>query len=339
MAIEEKQGNEHGAANTFHQLGIIAQEQRNFATAEKWYKKSLEIKEKQGNEHGAATTFNQLGVIAKEQRDFATAEKWYKKSLAIEEKQGNEHGAAKTYLNLGVISMNFEVAEKWYKKALAIFEKLGDEYNSAKIYHNLGGVAQDRQNFQAAEQWYKKSLTISEKQGDAHGTALSYAAFGLLAGSLSKRAESGQWFIKAAQNFSAIGDQHHLDSIVKDYIKNLNAADPETQAILRQNWQQAGLDRIRPLGKVEQKETALDALDLFERYFDNKKHIQECFDTINEIMKTRSEKNQQRTEPDRTTPFEHLEQTRHDGEKTCHHTTLYNWLIGKISCIFKTIKK
>ena len=60
---QEKQGNEHGAATTYHQLGMIALEQRDFAQAEQWYRKSLAIHqniEKQGNEHGAATTYHQL---------------------------------------------------------------------------------------------------------------------------------------------------------------------------------------------------------------------------------------------------------------------------------------
>src|SRR5271157_3961775 len=76
----------------YHQLGMIAQERRDFASAEQWYRKSLAIKEKQGDEHGAAIAYGQLGTIAQEQRDYASAEQWYRKSLAIEEKQGNEHG-------------------------------------------------------------------------------------------------------------------------------------------------------------------------------------------------------------------------------------------------------
>ena len=100
----EKHGNEHGAASTYHQLGTIAEERRDFETAEKWYLKSLEIKEKQGNEHGAASTYHQLGMIAQERRDFETAEKWYLKSLEIEEKHGNEHGAASTYGQLGILA-------------------------------------------------------------------------------------------------------------------------------------------------------------------------------------------------------------------------------------------
>src|SRR5208283_103231 len=36
--------------------------------------------------------YHQLGMIAQERRDFASAEQWYRKALAIEEKQGDEHG-------------------------------------------------------------------------------------------------------------------------------------------------------------------------------------------------------------------------------------------------------
>jgi len=77
-------------------LGTLAQERRDFVAAEACYRRSLAIKEKQGNEHGAATTYHQLGTLAQERRDFADAEAWYRKSLAVKEKQGNEHGAATT---------------------------------------------------------------------------------------------------------------------------------------------------------------------------------------------------------------------------------------------------
>ena len=89
---------------TYHQLGRIAEEQRDFPTAEDWYRKSLAIEEKQGNEHGAAITYHQLGIIAEDQRDFPTAEGWYRKSLAIKENQGDEHGVASTLSQLGLLN-------------------------------------------------------------------------------------------------------------------------------------------------------------------------------------------------------------------------------------------
>ncbi len=71
MSLENKEplGDELGAARTYHQLGIIAEAQRDFSQAEQWYKKSLEISERQRNEHGAASTYHQLGMIAQEQGD------------------------------------------------------------------------------------------------------------------------------------------------------------------------------------------------------------------------------------------------------------------------------
>ncbi len=73
-------GKNHGdakiEAGAYHQLGMIAKEQRDFASAEQWCRKAMAIKEKQGDEHGAALTYHQLGMIAEERRDFASAEQW-----------------------------------------------------------------------------------------------------------------------------------------------------------------------------------------------------------------------------------------------------------------------
>ena len=61
---------------------MIAQEQRDFAAAERWYQKALAIKEKQGNEHGAASTYHQLGRIAHQssatsrRRSSGTGRRW-----------------------------------------------------------------------------------------------------------------------------------------------------------------------------------------------------------------------------------------------------------------------
>jgi len=79
---------------------MIAQGQRDFASAELWYLKALAIFEEKGDEHGAAITYHTLGIIAQEQRDFAGAERWYHKALAIWVKYGNKHHEAITRSNL-----------------------------------------------------------------------------------------------------------------------------------------------------------------------------------------------------------------------------------------------
>ncbi|MDE6016819.1 MAG: hypothetical protein K2H41_14215, partial [Acetatifactor sp.] len=47
------------------------------------YKKSLAIEEKQGNEHGASITYHQLGRIAQERRDFSQAGDFYLRSIKM----------------------------------------------------------------------------------------------------------------------------------------------------------------------------------------------------------------------------------------------------------------
>ena len=81
------------AATTYHQLGRIAQERRDFDEAERWYRKSLAIDEKQGNEHGAALTYGQLGILAGLQEDYLASGEWLLKALFILQKYNDQHRA------------------------------------------------------------------------------------------------------------------------------------------------------------------------------------------------------------------------------------------------------
>ncbi len=178
VVAEDKEGE----AGAYHQLGRIAEERRDFNSAETWYRKSLAISEKQ-YKHRAAQTYHQLGVIAQQRRDFNLAETWYQKSLAIKEKHGDERGAAKSYGQLGSLALmrrDYPEAESLHLRTLELFEKLSDYQSMAMAYHQLGLIAREQGDFNSAETWYRKSLAISEKQ-DRHGAALTYHELGVIA--------------------------------------------------------------------------------------------------------------------------------------------------------------
>ncbi|MDR1736138.1 MAG: tetratricopeptide repeat protein [Oscillospiraceae bacterium] len=162
-------------ASACHQLGMVAEEKRDFVAAEAWYKQSLEIELKQGNEYGAAQTYHQFGMIAEDKRDFDAAEGWYKKALRIKLKHGDEHGATLTYHQLGMVAQeqgDFAAAKGWYKKALKIKLKHGDEHGAASTCHQLGIVAREKRDFAAAEALYKKALDIFLKHNDPHNAEI-----------------------------------------------------------------------------------------------------------------------------------------------------------------------
>ena len=152
--IKEKHGDEIGAAEIYHEFGIIARAQRDYQTAEKWYQKSLEIKERHGDEIGAALTYHELGIIAQKQRDYQTAEKLLQKSLEISERHGNQHMVAITCGQLGVffgLKEEYKLSGKWLIRSIRGFENVGDNssaqlsvFNFVKIYKAAPAAMHDK---------------------------------------------------------------------------------------------------------------------------------------------------------------------------------------------------
>jgi tetratricopeptide (TPR) repeat protein len=100
----ERLGISHDIAGITESMAFFAGKSRNFAEAERLFRRLAEH-DIRINPEGEASTYHQLGMIAHHQHDFATAEKWYLKSLEIMKKQRDEHGAAKTHHHLGMIAL------------------------------------------------------------------------------------------------------------------------------------------------------------------------------------------------------------------------------------------
>ncbi|MBN1401465.1 MAG: CHAT domain-containing protein, partial [Anaerolineae bacterium] len=70
-------------ATIYHQLGIVAQEQRQWAQAEQSYQQALDIKIAFNDRYSQASTYHQLGIVAQAQRQWAQAEQSYQQALDI----------------------------------------------------------------------------------------------------------------------------------------------------------------------------------------------------------------------------------------------------------------
>ncbi|BAY26859.1 TPR repeat-containing protein [Calothrix sp. NIES-2100] len=168
----------------YHQLGIIAQRQRQFDVAIDYYLKALKIKEDAGDFYSAAGEYHQLGNVAYEQRQFLTAIDYYHKALKIFEDARDLYNAAREYHTLGNIAfeqLHFDEAVGYYYKALKILEDAGDLYSAASIYHNLGTVAKEQTQFELAIHYYHKALKIFEDAEDLYTAATVYGQLGMVA--------------------------------------------------------------------------------------------------------------------------------------------------------------
>jgi tetratricopeptide (TPR) repeat protein len=78
----------------------VAQEQRQWAQAERYYQQALEIYIEFNDRYSQASTYHQLGRVAQEQRQWAQAREYLLKDLEISAELGDEHDIGITFRSL-----------------------------------------------------------------------------------------------------------------------------------------------------------------------------------------------------------------------------------------------
>ena len=123
-------------ATAYHNLGIVAQEQRRFDDAIAFYNKALQIREDAGDFYNAADEYHQLGNIAKEQGDFDTAVVYFQKAFTARSAANDWHKASSTLTAWGrtlEIQSNWTEAVKIYIQALVIDNEHNSEWVGSDI--------------------------------------------------------------------------------------------------------------------------------------------------------------------------------------------------------------
>ena len=110
-----------------HQLGIVAQEQREYEQARAHYQQALDIKVEYGDRYSQASTYHQLGIVAQELREYEQARAHYQQALDIKVEYGDRYSQASTYHHLGNVAekqREYEQARAHFQQALDIFSRV-----------------------------------------------------------------------------------------------------------------------------------------------------------------------------------------------------------------------
>ena len=70
-------------ATTYHNLGMVAEEQRQWEQAEQYYQQALQIKMEYNDRYAQAGTSHQLGIVAEEQQQWEQARDYLLRALEI----------------------------------------------------------------------------------------------------------------------------------------------------------------------------------------------------------------------------------------------------------------
>ena len=109
-------------------LGILAQLRGDHDSAERSYRRALEIFERIGDQAGMSAGYHQLGRLAQLRGDYDTAEPLYRRARDISERIGNQASIATSYATLGSLSEaagNLDQAAAYRVGALAIRLQIG----------------------------------------------------------------------------------------------------------------------------------------------------------------------------------------------------------------------
>jgi predicted ATPase/class 3 adenylate cyclase/Tfp pilus assembly protein PilF len=220
-------------ADALSGVGMLIQQQGDYAAARVRYEESLEIDRKLGNKRGVAASLNSLGTIAGEQGNYADARGFLEESLAMQREVGYKRGIATSLNNLGILAKNEgdnAAARARYQESLTILQELGDELGIAYALGNLGNVAKNEGDYVRAHALYRESLMNARKLEDKRRIAYQLEDFASLANKVMQQVRCVRLWGAAAALREAVGsplppaDRERQEREAAEVQKTLSAA-------------------------------------------------------------------------------------------------------------------
>ena len=110
----------HAQAGTYHQLGMVAEDQGQWAEAERYYREALGIKIEFNDRYSQASTYHQLGVVAEEQGQWAEAAGHYGEALRICVEFQDGHRRDMVLRSLSRLQVAGEDSVMWVAEVLGV---------------------------------------------------------------------------------------------------------------------------------------------------------------------------------------------------------------------------
>ncbi len=128
------------SASIYHDLGRVAEEQRQWVQAEQYYQQVLQLFIEFNDRYEQAATYHHLGVVAQEQRQWLQAEQYYQQALQIKIEFNDRYAQASTYGQLGIMAreqQQWTQSCDYFLRVLEIFASHKDNHNITITLYNL----------------------------------------------------------------------------------------------------------------------------------------------------------------------------------------------------------
>jgi len=155
-------------AYVYGNLGVIAQDAKDYDNAKIYYKKAIDIYNRfNSKDLNNTINYNNLALISLESGEYNKSIEYFKKSLSIKEEILGED-SIETLEQYSIMALVYKDLKE-YGKAIFYLEKIlntnkkrfgEDSLNSIYDYYNIGLVYADMKKFDMAKEYLQKSLTL-----------------------------------------------------------------------------------------------------------------------------------------------------------------------------------
>ncbi len=165
-----------GIAEGLAGLGMLLDDQNEFAQAIEKYSEAYNIHERHNDTSGMTGTLNNIGMIYYKQDQFDKSIKYLKECLAYDEARNDQSGIGYSCTNIGMICYQMgdnEQALSYLKRSLEVREKLGNQTKIASVCNNIGNVLVDMSKFDEGQAYYLRALKIKRTLGNDYDLAIT----------------------------------------------------------------------------------------------------------------------------------------------------------------------
>jgi predicted ATPase/class 3 adenylate cyclase/Tfp pilus assembly protein PilF len=177
------------------------------------YEEALRLATEQGDAIGMATSFGNLGLVAQDLREYDRAREHFQQAIAVFRELGETRRLAGALLNLGTfhyMQEDLDQAEEILTEGLALAREVGNTRTAALCLLNLGTVATDRGDEARAATLLGEALALFRAFGDQRGIASCLNILGDLAAARGDRLAAAGYLDEALSLLQAVGDKRGL---------------------------------------------------------------------------------------------------------------------------------
>jgi predicted ATPase/DNA-binding SARP family transcriptional activator/Tfp pilus assembly protein PilF len=191
-------------------LGVMAESQSDFETAQHCLEQSVGLCRELGDLHGVAVALNNLAAILVQLGRYLDARTLFEESVAVKRELGDERGIALTLSNVAIVASkldDLDEAARRHEEALVILRKTGPGSTVANSISNLAEVRLLQGDVATARALIEEALAIRERLRERAGTADSLIVRGRVALAEGDAAGAEACFSQSLELSETAGDK------------------------------------------------------------------------------------------------------------------------------------